>query len=259
MSRLRTVAGGSTSLLAVLALASGGQAAPISFVSSQADLHVEAEVHCFEDPGGPYPCIGGATVTDSDGVQRSDVLSVDESVEAEAVLAAPPVSARSSASLQASVTGTSLVASSQGLSFFFEPGPSQGGGASSSILYELTFSVASNVPYEFHIELVADTVFGNAFSRVALEDVLGTPIFDVDWDPFTGEYLGVFDETGTLAPGVYRLIAEAANDTFDGSAQSTFAVTGTFIPEPATGALVAAGLLGVAAASRRRSRALVRR
>ena len=236
----------SAGLLVALVLASEADAAAITFVASEVDLRVDAEVFCNPNPFDPHPCVGGMTVTDSDDTQRVDVSSVDESIDAQASIPSPLVGASALADLQASVTDTTLAASSRAFGRLFEPGPTFGGSASASVFYQVTFSVASLTSYDLHIELLAYTMFGEAYSRVALQDALGGSIFDVEWDPFMGEVLVVFDEMGTLTPGVYSLIAESRASTLDGDAGSNFAITGSFVPEPGTGALLALGLTGIA-------------
>jgi hypothetical protein len=85
---------------------------------------------------------------------------------------------------------------------------------------------------------------------VALSDGGGT-LFDDSWTPFSGEFLGVFQEVGSLGPGTYTRVAEAMSTSSDGGADGDFNVIATFVPEPSTAALLALGL--VALAARRRS------
>jgi hypothetical protein len=103
------------------------------------DLRVDAEVSCHEPP------FCDVTVTDSDSVQRSDVASVDESIDARASIPDPFLGATGLASLQTNVTGDSITAGGYASGGLFEPGPGMGGLGSGNVSYLVTFQVGSLV------------------------------------------------------------------------------------------------------------------
>jgi hypothetical protein len=231
-------------IMASLALASGADAGPIYFISSEVELHVVAYAFC--DEPGPQPC--QMEVSDTDGVELSDVTSVDESFDALARIGLNHASA--AASLQAGVTSTGVVVDSDTHAGWIDHGGGVLAYADAVVSFALTFGVGSRVPYDFHIEIGGDRMEGaNVTTHIVLQDVLGVSVFEVDWSPTVGVVL-VSDEAGVLEPGVYSLIAATHNHSGDGNAYNEVHITSTFVPEPATACLVAAGLAAIAVASR---------
>ncbi len=237
--------------LLVIVAAAHPAAAQLAFVSSTIDLQADALVDVFEPPPGEL-------ITDTDSINEVDLTFFDDSVAAQAQSLSAGLTATAQGSLTAAFDDYSIMLDGNAFSSFWEPGPFGGGDGAASVLYEVVFSVSVATPYSIGIELIADSVCcGDAYSRVALASTSGT-IFDHEWTPTSGSYLGTFEEIGVLAPGTYTLSAEATSSSFDYPATGDFVVDAAFVPEPGTGLLVMTGL-ALACARRRRAPLRVRR
>jgi hypothetical protein len=123
-------------------------------------------------------------------------------------------------------------------------GPGNAAALAAQSHFSLTFEILASIDFVLEYELsatldtAADALPGG-FASVLLFGTGGS-IVDAGLSNFTGAIAGPIAgvEVGTLAPGLYTLIAEAdqvldvSAPHFLGSGQSSFDVSLTFVPEP---------------------------
>lgn len=108
-------------------------------------------------------------------------------------------------------------------------------------VFDITFSVDSETPFDFSVEFQGDGISGNFVYRTSLTGG-GGAVFD--FLDFAGDRPVEYDFAGLLPADNYRFVV--SNSASGGNGSGGFDFTFNIVPEPGTALLLGAGLVALA-------------
>jgi hypothetical protein len=190
-------------------------------------------------------------------VQASEAPSFQDFQAADTSTAQlPPAITTSSASLDSRVEIGSMHARGAATSTRVAPDKDRYTETPADSFFEVLFDIEEEKPFRLQGQVDAVTSGGEGFASVEL---IYFGIFEISQHKAGGGEFDRFDDTGSLAPGRYRLTAlalahgEVDGETSSPSARANFQFALT-LPEPTPDAAAAVSLLALAALARARRR-----